>query len=81
MRSCRGFRAGLNGRIGRLYRFMIYKKANFRIHTKVGFFTKTGAPERIRTSDLSLRRAALYPAELRAQNRKRILNESHINYD
>ena len=25
-----------------------------------------GAPERIRTSDLSLRRAALYPAELRA---------------
>jgi hypothetical protein len=26
-----------------------------------------GAPERIRTSDLSLRRAALYPAELRAR--------------
>ena len=25
-----------------------------------------GAPERIRTSDLGLRRAALYPAELRA---------------
>ncbi len=25
-----------------------------------------GAPERIRTSDLCLRRAALYPAELRA---------------
>ena len=28
---------------------------------------KIGAPERIRTSDLSLRRAALYPAELRAR--------------
>ena len=27
----------------------------------------SGAPERIRTSDLCLRRAALYPAELRAQ--------------
>jgi hypothetical protein len=26
-----------------------------------------GAPERIRTSDLCLRRAALYPAELRAR--------------
>ena len=26
---------------------------------------ETGAPERIRTSDLCLRRAALYPAELR----------------
>src|SRR5947209_18431866 len=29
--------------------------------------TLTGAPERIRTSDLCLRRAALYPAELRAR--------------
>src|SRR6185312_11177374 len=28
--------------------------------------TKTGAPDRIRTYDLCLRRAALYPAELRA---------------
>src|SRR5665213_4468643 len=28
----------------------------------------TGAPERIRTSDLCLRRAALYPAELRARS-------------
>lgn len=28
---------------------------------------QNGAPERIRTSGLSLRRAALYPAELRAQ--------------
>ena len=27
-----------------------------------------GPPERIRTSDLCLRRAALYPAELRAEN-------------
>ena len=27
-----------------------------------------GAPERIRTSDLCLRRAALYPAELRVQS-------------
>ncbi len=30
-------------------------------------FLRNGAPERIRTSDLCLRRAALYPAELRAQ--------------
>ena len=29
-----------------------------------------GAPERIRTSDLCLRRATLYPAELRARNRE-----------
>src|ERR1700744_2467124 len=29
--------------------------------------TKTGAPDRIRTYDLCLRRAALYPAELRAR--------------
>ncbi len=29
---------------------------------------KNGTPERIRTSDLCLRRATLYPAELRAQN-------------
>ena len=28
----------------------------------------SGAPERIRTSDLCLRRAALYPAELRARD-------------
>ena len=28
----------------------------------------TGAPERIRTSDLCLRRAALYPAELRVRS-------------
>ena len=28
----------------------------------------SGAPERIRTSDLCLRRATLYPAELRARN-------------
>ncbi len=32
-----------------------------------GPFLRNGAPERIRTSDLCLRRAALYPAELRAQ--------------
>src|SRR6185437_6658051 len=31
--------------------------------------TKTGAPDRIRTYDLCLRRAALYPAELRVQER------------
>ena len=31
-----------------------------------------GAPERIRTSDLCLRRAALYPAELRARRRRSI---------
>jgi hypothetical protein len=30
--------------------------------------SKTGAPEKIRTSDLCLRRAALYPAELRAHS-------------
>jgi hypothetical protein len=30
-----------------------------------------GAPERIRTSDLCLRRATLYPAELRALREKR----------
>ncbi len=41
---------------------------------KLAFLIEFGAPERIRTSDLSLRRAALYPAELRAQNRTRILN-------
>ena len=29
---------------------------------------ESGAPERIRTSDLCLRRAALYPAELRARD-------------
>ena len=29
-----------------------------------GIDAKNGAPERIRTSDLCLRRAALYPAEL-----------------
>lgn len=29
---------------------------------------KAGAPEGIRTPDLCLRRATLYPAELRAQN-------------
>jgi hypothetical protein len=28
---------------------------------------KSGAPDKIRTSDLCLRRAALYPAELRAR--------------
>ncbi len=32
-------------------------------------FVVTGAPERIRTSDLCLRRAALYPAELRVLER------------
>ncbi len=36
--------------------------------TRQAFFVCSGAPERIRTSDLCLRRAALYPAELRAQN-------------
>jgi hypothetical protein len=32
-------------------------------------FEIIGAPEKIRTSDLCLRRAALYPAELRARLR------------
>ena len=32
----------------------------------VGTLIINGAPERIRTSDLCLRRATLYPAELRA---------------
>ncbi len=32
----------------------------------ISHFLLYGPPERIRTSDLSLRRAALYPAELRA---------------
>src|ERR1700681_1100870 len=32
-------------------------------------FKKNGAPDRIRTCDLCLRRAALYPAELRARER------------
>jgi hypothetical protein len=35
----------------------------------MGFIGKFGAPEGIRTPDLCLRRAALYPAELRAQCR------------
>jgi hypothetical protein len=33
----------------------------------MGFIGKFGAPEGIRTPDLCLRRAALYPAELRAR--------------
>jgi hypothetical protein len=33
----------------------------------IGFVGKFGAPEGIRTPDLCLRRAALYPAELRAR--------------
>ena len=33
------------------------------------FITIIGAPETIRTFDLCLRRAALYPAELRARGR------------
>ena len=32
-----------------------------------GLFNKNGAPERIRTSDLRLRRPSLYPTELQAQ--------------
>ena len=40
-----------------------------RRNTKVSgrFRRRSGAPERIRTSDLCLRRAALYPAELRVR--------------
>ena len=38
---------------------------------------ESGAPERIRTSDLCLRRATLYPAELRAHRRRgRIVHTS-----
>ena len=39
---------------------------------KMQFWGKcqNGAPERIRTSGLSLRRAALYPAELRARHKR-----------
>jgi hypothetical protein len=35
---------------------------------------KVGAPDWIRTSGLQLRRLSLYPAELRAQLEKRIMN-------
>ena len=35
---------------------------------------KSGAPDRIRTCDLRLRRAALYPAELRVRARRRRAN-------
>jgi hypothetical protein len=35
---------------------------------KCSFLLKTGAPDRIRTCDLCLRRAALYPAELRVHD-------------
>src|SRR5690554_197473 len=37
-----------------------------------------GAPERIRTSDLCLRRAALYPAELRAHSKPRITRQFRV---
>ena len=40
------------------------KKANHRL--VIGFFAFSGAPDRIRTCDPCLRRAVLYPAELRA---------------
>ena len=40
-------------------------------HVSVMDPTLCGAPERIRTSDLCLRRATLYPAELRALREKR----------
>src|SRR5690554_6584085 len=41
-------------------------------------FEKYGAPERIRTSDLCLRRAALYPAELRAHSKPRITRQFRV---
>ena|GEM_PF-5311996 len=37
-----------------------------------------GAPERIRTSDLCLRRAALYPAELRAHSKLMIARQFRV---
>src|SRR5690554_8161393 len=37
-----------------------------------------GAPERIRTSDLCLRRAALYPAELRAHSKPRVARQFRV---
>ena len=44
-----------------------------------GFFI-SGAPERIRTSDLCLRRAALYPAELRALEARDCNTDRLIEY-
>lgn len=41
---------------------------NKKAHPLAGWAFLFGTPERIRTSDLCLRRATLYPAELRAQN-------------
>ena len=56
-KSCLG-RAGRRGKENAAYSGMIWG---------------TGAPERIRTSDLCLRRAALYPAELRARGPRSVL--------
>src|SRR3954452_10619857 len=41
--------------------------AAYLLLTRFRFTAETGAPEGIRTPDLCLRRAALYPAELRAR--------------
>ena len=46
---------------------MVLGVRNFLIAGSIDFI---GAPERIRTSDLCLRRAALYPAELRARSKR-----------
>ena len=41
----------------------------FLIHYHIVFYLKNGAPDRIRTCDLCLRRATLYPAELRVRRK------------
>ena len=50
----------------------IYNSIARIVYSLYGYIS--GAPERIRTSDLCLRRAALYPAELRVRRREPTLN-------
>ncbi len=51
-----------------LRKYYLKKEGSLRLVICFDKFARYGAPERIRTSDLCLRRAALYPAELRVQS-------------
>ena len=48
-------------------------RANWETWELVQLIDLNGAPDRIRTYDLCLRRATLYPAELRVRNEWRII--------